>query len=147
MMKKLQMILVAMMVTFFSYAQQLQDQDVPAAVTAAVVAKYPEAKQIKWSMDSTGTNYIADFKLKEDKYNYSLLLQSGGNIIRTEHDIEVTELPQAIIDYLNTNYPKVQINKAKRTDIIIDNRGTVLYTVELQNKVQPLVFDSNGTLQ
>jgi hypothetical protein len=144
MMKKLQMILVAMMVTFFSYAQQLE---VPAAVTEAVQAKYPEAKQIKWSMDSSGTNYIADFKLKADKYNYSVLLQPGGNIIKTEYDIDVTELPAAIIDYLNANYPKVQINKAKRTDIIIDSKGTVLYTVELQNKVQPLVFDVNGNPQ
>jgi hypothetical protein len=147
MMKKLQMILAAMMVSFFSYAQQLQDKDVPAAVTSAVVAKYPEARQIKWSMDSTGSNYIANFKLKEDKYNYSILLQSGGNIIRTEYDIDVAALPKAITDYLSANYPNVQINKAKRTDIIIDNKGTVLYTVELKNKVQPLVFDINGNLQ
>jgi hypothetical protein len=146
MMKKLTMILVALMVSSIGYAQvQLQDRDVPAEVTAALVRKFPEAKEVKWYKDSTG-NFNGNFKYKVDKYNYSLLVTPSGNINKTESDVDAANLPKAILDYLNTNYPKIQINKAKRTDILIDSKGTVLYTVELQNKLEPLVFDANGNI-
>lgn len=149
MMKKIITFLVALMITSISYAQkekkEKQEKEIPANIKEAVTGRYPDAKAIKWYMDTVDvTDYNANFK--QDKYNYSILISASANIKKTEADIDVSVLPPAIMQYINTNFPKAQIKKAKKTDVLVDAKGTILYTVEIDKKNTPLVFDANGNL-
>jgi len=56
---------------------------------------------------------------------------------KDDEDIEVSELPQAILDYIATNYPNNTIIEAERED---DNT----YEVTLNNGVE-LEFAADGT--
>ncbi len=202
-MKKLVLILVALMITSMGYGQEKKAKDIPAAVSAAIMAEYPELTEIRWKMDSiTKTDYIAKFKYYRIKYTvqiqpngtivntdrnipvevsdaiartyptstnvrwkmdtvnvddfiavfrlekikYIIELQATGNIIKTDYDIDVSQVPQVIMDYIKANYPNAKIKGSRRTDIVMDSKGTILYTVQLEKRGIPLVFDANGNL-
>ncbi len=149
MMKNLLLILATLLIATATYAKkeqkEKQEKDVPTEVKAAITTKYPDVKTIKWYNDTTNAeDYNATFK--QDKYNYSIIISASGSIKKTEADIDVSDLPAAIMTYINANYPGAQIKKAKRTDVIVDSKGTILYAVEIDKKDTPIVFDANGSL-
>jgi len=74
-----------------------------------------------------------------------LIFDSEGNFLGEDRDdeddfgdedLEVSELPQNIIDFINKHFPGVSIDEAER-----ENNGH--YEVELDNDVE-LIFDADG---
>ena len=51
-MKKLTFMMVAMMITSITFAQKLQEKNVPASVKASFQKLYPNAKEVKWDKES-----------------------------------------------------------------------------------------------
>lgn len=134
-MKKLAIMMVAGMITSFSFAQKMQDKDVPAAVKTTFQKAYPNTKEVKW--DKEGEKYEASFDV--NKIDNSVLLDASGNILETEVEIELNQLPATIPDYVKTHYSGQKIKEgAKITDV----KGNVTYEAEI--KGMDLLFDSNG---
>jgi len=70
----------------------------------------------------------------------SLLLDASGNVLETETEIPVSELPRTITDYVAKNKPGKKIKEASR---ILDAKGVTTFEAEV-DKVD-LVFDKDGT--
>jgi hypothetical protein len=134
-MKKLALMMVAAMITSLTFAQKLQEKDVPASVKTAFQKNFPQAKVEKWEKE--GVNFEAEFEL--NKSEQSVLFDAQGGIIETEIEIEISELPNGIVDYVKTNYKGQSVKEAAK---ITDTKGTLTYEAEI--KGMDLLFDSNG---
>ncbi len=134
-MKKLALMMVAAMITSLTFAQKLQEKDVPAPVKTAFQKNFPQAKVEKWEKE--GVNFEAEFEL--NKSEQSVLFDAQGGIIETEIEIEISELPNGIVDYVKTNYKGQSVKEAAK---ISDTKGTLTYEAEI--KGMDLLFDSNG---
>ncbi len=108
--------------------------DVPTAVKDAFAKKYPNIAKVKW--DKENENYEASFDLNE--YDCSVLFDANGNILETEMEMELNQLPNGVLDYVKNHYNK----KAKEVAKITDSKGTVTFEIEL--KGMDLLFDSEG---
>ncbi|MBK8736270.1 MAG: PepSY-like domain-containing protein [Saprospiraceae bacterium] len=134
-MKKLALMTVAAMITSLTFAQKLQEKDVPAPVKTAFQKNFPQAKVEKWEKE--GVNFEAEFEL--NKSEQSVLFDAQGDIIETEIEIEISELPNGILDYVKKNYKGQSVKEAAK---ITDTKGTLTYEAEI--KGMDLLFDSNG---
>jgi hypothetical protein len=134
-MKKLVLMTVAAMITSLTFAQKMQEQDVPTPVKTSFQKNFPQAKIDKWEKE--GVNFEAEFEL--NKSEQSVLFDAQGSIIETEIEIEISQLPNGVLDYVKTNYKGQSVKEAAK---ITDTKGTVTYEAEI--KGMDLLFDSNG---
>ncbi len=134
-MKKSVITIAVILIATLSFAQKMQKKNIPATVKLTFQNKYPTAKEVKWEKE--GENYEASFNL--NKTDNSVLINEQGNIIETEVEIELNQLPNGILDHVKTHYPNKQ---AKEGAKITDAKGIVTYEVEIEG--MDLIFDSNG---
>ena len=116
-------------------AQKIKEADVPAAVKNAFATTFPNMKVSDWEKENG--NYEAEFKNKGTET--SVLIDETGNILETEVEIPVTDLPGTALAYLNENYKGRKITEAAK---ITAADGMVSYEAEVSGK--DLLFDSAG---
>ncbi|MFN8438483.1 MAG: PepSY-like domain-containing protein [Cytophagales bacterium] len=121
-------------VVMFSCSAQ-KTKDVPQKVKDVFSKQYPQASEVKWDKEAEG--YEVSFDLNE--VDYSLLIDSDGNVLETEVEIKSNELPSVAQEYLNKNYAG---KKVKEYAKITDAKGQVSYEVEVGGV--DLMFDSKG---
>lgn len=130
---------VAITITMAStgYSQDMNDRDVPSVIKDSLVA-YFSKDRANWNKE--GTNYEASFKLKGKEM--SVLFDDAGNVVETEKEIGLAELPPAVIDILKHEYSRYEVEEFAR----IDTQGVITYEVELKQEKQSLdlIFDSEG---
>lgn len=134
-MKKLAIMIAAGLLTSNSFAQKMQDKDVPAAVNTTFKKNYPAIKDVKWEKE--GDKYEASFDL--NKIDNSVLFDAEGNIIETEVEIEVNQLPTGVLEYVKAHYAGLKVKEGAK---ITDTKGAVTYEAEI--KGMDLLFDSSG---
>ncbi len=134
-MKKSVIILVALLISAVAYSQKVKEKDVPDAVKTAFKAAYPNAEDVKWEKEDA--NYEVEFELND--VDYSALFDANGTLLETEMEIETSQLPQQVIEYMKTHYTDKKIKEAAK---ITDAKGTVTYEVEIKGK--DVMFDANG---
>lgn len=134
-MKKLAFLMVASLITSFAIAQKLSEKDVPQPVKTAFQKSYPTAKEVKW--DKEGSDYEASFDFNET--DYSVLFDANGSIVETEAEIEISQLPKSVTEYVTTHYKGQKIKEAAK---ITDAKGVDTYEAEI--KGMDLLFDSKG---
>ena len=134
-MKKLTLITVAAMITSLAFAQKLQEKDVPIPVKSIFQKQYPNSKEVEWEKE--GENFEAEFEL--NKIEQSVLFDAKGNILETEVEIELSQLPKGVLDYVTTSYKVKSVKEAAK---ITDAKGIVTYEAEIKDL--DLLFDSNG---
>lgn len=66
-------------------------------------------------------------------------MDAQGNIIETEVEIGLNQLPNGILAFVTANYAG---KKAKEGARITNSKGNVMYEVEISG--MDLIFDSNG---
>lgn len=116
-------------------AQKLKSENVPTAVKESVTKKYPTAKVEEWEKE--GENYEAELEMGKEEI--SVLLDTSGNILETETEIDVKDLPAAITDYISKH---VKGKKIKEASKIVTSTGIVTYEAEVEK--EDYIFDSNG---
>ncbi len=134
-MKKLAIMIVAGLVSTCTFAQKMQEKDVPASVKSTFKKDYPSIKEVKWEKE--GDKYEASFDL--NKIDNSVLFDASGNVIETEVEIELNQLPSGVMDYVKSHYGGQKVKEAAK---ITDTKGTVTYETEIKD--MDLLFDSNG---
>lgn len=134
-MKKLALMTVAARITSLTFAQKLQEKDVPASVKTAFQKNFPQVKAEKWEKE--GLNFEVEFELK--KSEQSVLFDAQGNLLETEIEIELNQLPKGVLEYVMANYKGQSIKEAAK---ITDSKGKVTYEAEI--KGIDILFDSNG---
>ena len=111
-----------------------RQQDAPPAVETAFEKSFPNTTVEKWNKEDD--KYEAAFS--KDGKSMSATFDVAGNLVETETDIEVSELPAAITDYVKINYEGAAIKEAE----IIQKGSDTMY--ELEVKDAELLFDMNG---
>ena len=134
-MKKVMFLLGFATVAVATQAQNLKSENVPAAIKLSFEKHFPNAKEVEWEKE--GANYEAEFKWKEA--GHSMVMDTQGNLLETELEIKVDELPEAARKYIAEKYPNQKIKEAAR--ITLQN-GAVKYEAEINGK--DVMFNGNG---
>jgi hypothetical protein len=117
------------------WAQKVSKKDIPAPVQKAFNSAYPEATGVKWEKENG--NFEASFERKDSEI--SVVYEANGTLLETETEMETTELPASISDYVKAHYKGQKIKEASK---ITDAAGVVTYEAEI--KGMDLIFDSTG---
>lgn len=135
-MKHVMIMMAASLISGCALAQSKQDKEIPASVKSAFQKAHPEAKAVKWEKE--GEHFEAEFK--QGKLEQSVVLDAQGNILETETEIAVSELPKKASDYVAEHYKGQSIKEAAK---MTDAKGVVTYEAEIKGK--DLIFDAAGT--
>lgn len=125
------------MMALATLTSQAQKSSIPAVVKAKVISAYPKATNVKYEKEDKG--FEAGFK-NEGK-EMSILMDVKGNILETETDISVSDLPKEVQEYLTKNFKGKKIKEAAE---IIDARGMKKFEAEIGGK--DYLFDEKGNL-
>lgn len=134
-MKNLLSILSVLLFSSFAFAQSISEKEVPNTVKAALSKKFPNQKNIKWEKEKE--NYEASFSI--GKTEHATVIDSKGNLLETEEEISVKELPANAVAYIQKNYSGKKIKEAAK---ITDAKGIVTFEAEVGSK--DLIFDKTG---
>ncbi|WP_255155297.1 PepSY-like domain-containing protein [Ferruginibacter sp. HRS2-29] len=142
-MKKLIYVLTAALVFGATTSADAQIRKIPAAVTDAFTAKFPEAKSVEWSDKITG--FEATFEANSHKQQATF--NKKGTWKKTEVTLSTEEIPAAVKDGL----AKSKYNDWEdRTYVLVtEDNGKEMYRVyvkksDLQKKY--LYFSKEGVL-
>ena len=83
-----------------------QGNKVPEKVKTAFVQKFPDAQKIKWDMEEEN-EWEAEFEMNGKEYSANF--DTNGNWKETESEIEVKDLPVAVMNMLNTDFDGYQM--------------------------------------
>ncbi|WP_291286313.1 PepSY-like domain-containing protein [Flavobacterium sp.] len=120
----------------FAIAQRVSEKEIPNSVKSKFLISHPGQTHVKWEKEKE--NYEASFT--SGKTKHSTLLDSNGNILETEEEISVKQLPANALAYIQKTYKNKKIKEAA---MITDAHGTV--TFEAQVASIDLIFDKQGT--
>ena len=134
-MKRLALTMVAAMITSLTFAQKLQEKDVPTLLKTTFKKQYPNTKEIKWEKE--GENFEAEFEL--NKTEQSGLFDAQGSILETELEIELNQLPSAVLEYIKANYKGQSVKEAAK---ITDANGKITFEAEVGK--MDVLFDESG---
>lgn len=116
-------------------AQKVKEADVAPAAKATFTKLHPTAKVDKWEKE--GNNWEAEFT--EGGVETSVTFGPNGQLLFTEVEIKVSDLPKAVSDYCAKNMAGKKIAEASK---ITAANGTVTYEAEVDKA--DYVFDANG---
>ena len=133
-MKKTFLFLIICLGTFASIGQRLNHTAVPGQVKKVFTKIYPNT-QVTWQKEEG--NYEANF-LRAGK-KMSTVINDNGNIIETQVQIGLSQLPSRIKNYINLNYKNAPIKEAAK---ITKANGVVNYEAEINQGT--LLFDAAG---
>lgn len=134
-MKKSIFVLAGLMISLVASAQKLKESEVPSLVKEAFQKSYKDPKDVEWEKEDA--NYEVEFET--GKTDQSVVYDTNGNVLETEIEINVAELPSAAKDYMAKNYKEAKIKEVKK---ITQSAGAINYEVEIKGK--DIVFDANG---
>ncbi len=113
----------------------------PAAVKKAFEQKFPNVTKVKWGKE-TKTVFEAEFVFKGIKTSANF--SQDGSWVETETQIKISELPNAVTNAINKDYPKSKILKAEKTES--DKNGITYETLIKSGKHKKAVeFKEDGT--
>lgn len=117
-------------------AQDLKSKDVPQAVKAALMSKYPEAAKVSWEKEKG--NYEANWGGKSGEDN-SVMFTPAAEFVEIVKAIPVSSLPASIAPYVKAHYKGQKIKEAGK---VTDAAGKTMYEAEI--KGGDLIFDEKG---
>jgi uncharacterized membrane protein YkoI len=103
----------------------------PKAVTDAVKARWPDAELPKNAKKEVGddkkTLYELEIKNKNDELEVTLT--EAGEITQFERELEVKDLPKAVVKALEDKYPKAELKEADEVTKVDGKKETLAYYV------------------
>ncbi|MCE3279469.1 MAG: hypothetical protein K0S44_1660 [Bacteroidetes bacterium] len=128
--------------------------DIPRQVLHTVMVMYPNAIDIEWEKDRKG-NFEAEFT--SDGKEVELIINNGGDIVRSEVHIKEAELPPNILDSLErkgsmriaraleikedqmVNYYVIALTPTERLKLTYDKSGKLISESKVDRNKKPLV--------
>ena len=134
-MKKMILLLGTGFVVITANAQKMKEAEVPANVKSAFTQKYPGTKAKGWEKEDG--NFEVEFD--NNKAEMTLVIDPNGNVLQTETEIKVSELPKAVADYCAQKYAGKRIKEVSK---IVSAKGVTTYEAEIDK--MDVIFDSTG---
>jgi hypothetical protein len=123
------------MLSLTSFAQKTKEQNIPLKIKNALHKIFPKAHNVKW--DKEDENYEASFKV--GTVDNSVLISANAQIVETEVEIKVNQLPEKALRYLKENFKNQKVKEAAK---IVTEKGTITYEAEIGNA--DFLFDQSG---
>lgn len=111
---------------FAANAQKLKESEVPESVKKAFNQKFANAKEVKWSKESSD-EFEAEFK--NSKLEQSANFNSSGKWLVTETEIMDSQLPSSIQATISQEFPGYKIAETEKAE---NSEGSLFYEVELE---------------
>lgn len=121
-----------------SFAQNLENKDIPQLVKDKFTSSYTKSTHLKWTKEKS--NFEASFKLGKKKM--SVNIDADGNIVETETELKVTDLPAIIKTSVLKDYPGYKITEAA----MIESKGVTTWEAEVsrgKNRMD-VIYDEHG---
>lgn len=123
----------------------------PSEVINAFNQEFPKAKKVNWnrvyrSLDNSSQERF-EVTFKMNKSNYLVSYIKDGTIKAIEKSLKPSQVPNAIINYLQTNYPTFVIKEASEVamengdkNIEVGLRDDSTFTVAVFDKNNDFMF-------
>lgn len=123
-MKNLKIAAIALLATASITAQDIENDKVPTSLNTSFQKAYPNASDIEWEKD--GVNFKVEFD--QDNMENEIWYSNTGEILKTEKEVTLEDLPSAVISTIKNKYPKYDIDEVE----LIEAKGKKTYEVELE---------------
>ncbi len=139
-MKKIAVLLVAMLIVIGSFAQKINDKDVPKGIMDDFNVKYPTAEKVMWSMDVK--KYVAEFKHDDTDVK---AIYENNYWQKTYWSVPLEYTPFKIKDYVNQYYAGYKIVKVDMVETNTNEKNYVAKVVKKKKESAELYFELAGT--
>lgn len=114
----------------------------PTLVQKAFEQKFPTATKVSWGKENT-KEWEAEFTLDGSKVSANF--SNDGTWVETEREIPVSELPKAVAEAIQRQYPNWKITEADKTETA--KNGTI-FEADIKSGMQKkaLAFKQDGTV-
>lgn len=124
--------------------QKVPLDKVPKAVLDAVKAKFPGAKLEEAEKETVDGKTTFEVSLEYKGCQYSVSATDDGKITEIERDIEIQELPKAVIDAIKKKYPDAELEDAE--EVTANDQTTYEVAVESSKEERKLTLDASGKI-
>ncbi len=127
--------------TLTSNAQDIPKSQVPSVVLNAFQSKFANATDVEWELK--GDDYKAEFEI--GKRDHDVWIDKSGNIKKHKEDFPKSELPAAIKQKLQSDFPNYKIDDADKVEM----EGKVFYQIELEgnNEERKILLNADGKVE
>ena len=117
----------------------LNPRDIPNEIMDDFNQRHPDASKIEWERE--GDLWEAEFQ--ENGIEVGILYAADFTWIRTEYERELTDLPQAAVDYIETNLPGGKLDEVEYFESSNEGDGYIAEVVYQKNEHE-IFFDLDG---
>lgn len=131
---------VGLLISSWSYGQDINPGSVPSAVMNAFKKAFPAATKVEWEMK--GELFNADFDV--DRRDHEVWINSNGAIVKHKQEIKSRDLPAAVSQSLKKHFKGFWIDDVDKYEV----GKQFFYKIELKTMTQEknIVVDSKGAV-
>lgn len=127
--------------------RELDRDEVPKAVLDAFEKAHPNAKEVEFEKETFIGKEAYEVEYQIDGKEYEFLYGADGVLLQQEEEIDVSVLPEAIVNAIKKAHPKAKIMEAEK---LLKPDGMLIgYEVEIdmpKGKKAELELDVNGNI-
>ncbi|MDR7128602.1 hypothetical protein J2X69_000934 [Algoriphagus sp. 4150] len=124
-----------------TFAQEINPSQVPSVVANSFKKEFPKATDIEWELD--GDDYNVEFEIGWGT-DHEIWYDAAGKILKHKEEIAKSDLPEAIISKIASDFPELKIDGVKK----ITEGDEINYSVELENFTEEwkVIFSGKGDI-
>lgn len=138
-MKKFLLVVTGILLgTVISFAQDVQESQVPSLVLNSFKKDFSKATDVEWELK--GDLYDVEFDI--GFADHEIWFDPTGNVVKHEEDIKQSDLPEIVASILANEYKSYRISDVKK----IQTGKYIVYELDVKNGNQEweLTFDESG---
>ena len=113
--------------------------DVPSLVLNSFQTEFANAADVEW--EEHAGDYEVEFEIEDT--DHAALLNANGEILKWKQEMMSSELPEAVISFLETEYADNKIDDVEKLTI----NENVYYQIEFEGLLQKnVVVDESGNV-
>jgi len=116
----------------------------PKAVVDAVKAKFPGARLLEAYKETEVGKTTYEVGLEHKGQEIDVTLTPAGKIVEVEREIEIDDLPKAVVEALKKKYPKCKLDEAE--EVVADGKTLFAVAIEAADKDLIVTLDAKGTI-
>jgi hypothetical protein len=124
-------------------------EDAPKAVRDAIQGRFPGAKVVTTERETENGQVNFEVNLTYKDRKYELHIQEDGTISAIEKEIQLNDVPEAVIKAVKVAYPEATIQGAMEVSKVKDKKETpdhYLIAVKTGNKQKEIAVSLAGKL-